>query len=422
MPPPFRFVHAADIHLDSPLKGLAGQEGETVRLIRSATRRALEALIGRVIEEEAAFLVLAGDIYDGNWRDYHTGLFFVRQMGRLAQAGIPAFLIHGNHDAESQITRRLSLPDNVTVFSSQRPETHIVEHLGVALHGQSFRQRSVTANLARGYPNPVPNALNIGLLHTGLGGEEGHETYAPCTLAELVQKGYDYWALGHIHQADVRHERPYVVYSGNLQGRHIREPGPKGAYLVHVQGGSITALTPFYVDVVRWALLKVSAAGCETIHELFDGVRDAVERAVADQADGRLLACRLEVTGTTRIHDQLLASTDQLLNEAQAAALALGENQAWVERVAVATRPASTGPQASQMGQDVLQILRGSSADLELREQLKTHFDELVRKLPYEVRTQAEDGLLKALVNEDYGSLIQAAEPYLMARLLEERR
>ncbi len=299
MPPSFRFVHAADIHLDSPLKGLAGQEGETVRLIRSATRTALEALIGRVIEEQAAFLVIAGDIYDGNWRDYHTGLFFVRQMGRLAEAGIPAFLIHGNHDAASQITRRLSLPDNVTVFSSQKPETHIVEHLGVALHGQSFPQRSVTANLARGYPDPVPHAFNIGLLHTGLGGEEGHETYAPCTLAELVQKGYDYWALGHIHQADVRHERPYVVYSGNLQGRHIRESGPKGAYLADVQGGSIAALTPFYVDVVRWALLEVSAVGCETLHELFDGIRDAVEQAVANQADGRLLACRLEVTGTT---------------------------------------------------------------------------------------------------------------------------
>ena len=106
----FRFVHAADVHLDSPLRGLTGQEGAAADRIRTATRQAFENLVTQAIQEEAAFVVVAGDLYDGDWRDYHTGLFFVRQMGRLATANIPAFLLYGNHDAESQITRRLAFP------------------------------------------------------------------------------------------------------------------------------------------------------------------------------------------------------------------------------------------------------------------------------------------------------------------------
>lgn len=171
----FRFLHAADIHLDSPLKGLAGQEGGAAERIRTATREAFDQLIGLAIEEQVAFLIIAGDLYDGDWRDYKTGLFFAAQMGRLNQAGIPCFLLYGNHDAESQITRRLVFPENVRAFGSRKPETITLEELDVALHGQSFRQRDVTENLALGYLEPITGAFNIGVLHTGLGGMGGHE-------------------------------------------------------------------------------------------------------------------------------------------------------------------------------------------------------------------------------------------------------
>src|SRR5712671_537384 len=135
----FQFIHTGDIHLDSPLKGLSGQEGSAAERIRTATRSAFENLVTVAIDERVAFMVIAGDLYDGDWRDYQTGLFFVRQMGRLAQAGILVFLLYGNHDAESQITRRLVLPANVRVFSARRPETFLMEDCEVALHGQSFR-------------------------------------------------------------------------------------------------------------------------------------------------------------------------------------------------------------------------------------------------------------------------------------------
>jgi exonuclease SbcD len=165
----FRFLHAADIHLDSPLRGLAGQEGNAVARVRTATREALDTLVGLAIAEKVDFLVIAGDLYDGDWRDYKTGLFFAAQMGRLNKAGIPVYLLHGNHDAESQITRRLDLPDNVHVFGVRRPETFVLDELKVALHGQSFRQRDITDNLVPDYPAPVSGAFNIGVLHTGLG-------------------------------------------------------------------------------------------------------------------------------------------------------------------------------------------------------------------------------------------------------------
>ena len=148
----FRFVHTADIHLDSPLKGLSGHEGRVADRIRTATREAFDNLIGKTIDEEADFIIIAGDLYDGEWRDYHTGLFFTSQMGRLAKAGIPALVLYGNHDAESQITRRLELPENVHAFSERKPETFTLDELRVALHGQSFRQREVTDNLVPAYP------------------------------------------------------------------------------------------------------------------------------------------------------------------------------------------------------------------------------------------------------------------------------
>jgi DNA repair exonuclease SbcCD nuclease subunit len=217
----FRFLHAADIHLDSPLKGLAGQEGNAAERVRTATREAFYQLVSLAIEEKVDFLIIAGDLYDGDWRDYKTGLYFVAQIGRLNKADIPVYLLHGNHDAESQITKRLDLPDNVHVFSTRKPETFEMGDLRLALHGQSFRTRDMKDNLVPDYPAPVSDTFNIGVLHTGLGGMGGHANYAPCSLDDLVNNGYDYWALGHVHQFALLHERPHVVFPGNLQGRHV---------------------------------------------------------------------------------------------------------------------------------------------------------------------------------------------------------
>ena len=418
---PFRFVHTADIHLDSPLKGLSGQQGAAAERIRTATRMAFDNLVTQAIEDEIDFVVIAGDLYDGDWRDYQTGLFFVKQMGRLAQVKIPVFLLHGNHDAESQITRKLTLPTNVSVFPTRKAETFRLPHLNVALHGQSFRQRDITDNLVPAYPSPIMGCFNIGVLHTALGGMPGHANYAPCAIEDLINKGYDYWALGHVHKAVVLHERPHVVFCGNLQGRHIRECGPKGASLVTVEDGEVQEISLLHVDCVRWIHLAVPVEKCSAVGDAVDCVRQAVEGAVEHEAQGRLLACRIELTGQTGLHGELLASADRLLAEAKAVALGLGDEIAWIERLVVATaRPETAASRKDALG-DLQRMIEGAGSDADLRTRLATDLGDLVRKLPHDIRTDVDDAVLKAAIDGDIASLIAHGGAYLNARLAAEK-
>lgn len=412
-----RFIHTSDIHLDSPLKGLGGQQGLAAERIRTATRTAFENLVSQAIEEEIDFVIIAGDLYDGDWRDYQTGLFFVKQMGRLAQAKIPVFLLHGNHDAESQITRKLTLPTNVSVFAARKAETFRLQHLNVALHGQSFRQRDITDNLVPAYPPPISGCFNIGVLHTALGGMPGHANYAPCGIEDLINKGYDYWALGHVHQAAILHERPHIVFCGNLQGRHIREIGPKGACLITVEDGQVAEISPLHVDCVRWSLLPVSVQHCGAVADAVDRIRQAIEDAVEHDAQGRLLACRIELTGQTRLHGELLASADHLLAEARAAALGLGEDVAWVERLVVATASPETAASRKDALGDLQRIIESAGSDAELQARLTADLGDLVRKLPHDVRAEADDAELRAAIDGNIETLISQGGAYLSARL-----
>ena len=207
----FRFIHTADIHLDSPLKGLEAHEDAPVEEIRGATRRAFENLIDLSIDEEVDFVLIAGDLYDGDWKDYNTGLFFARQMGRLDKARIKVFIVSGNHDAASNITKTMPLPGNVTLFSPKKPHSVTLDDIDVIIHGQSYSTRAVTDNLSVEYPPHDSNYFNIGLLHTSMTGRKGHEDYAPCTLDDLKSKGYDYWALGHIHKREVISGDPMIL-------------------------------------------------------------------------------------------------------------------------------------------------------------------------------------------------------------------
>ena len=177
-----KFIHAADIHLDSPLDGLSAYTDAPLTLLRTATREAFTRLITEAIDQAVDFMVLAGDLYDGTWRDHNTGIFFCGEMGRLKKAGIPVYLLFGNHDAESEMTKKLQLPDNVFVFEARKPCTWRIEPLRVALHGQSFRQKETTENLATDYPPPLAGWFNIGVLHTALEGNAAHARYAPLQL------------------------------------------------------------------------------------------------------------------------------------------------------------------------------------------------------------------------------------------------
>ena len=386
-----RFLHAADIHLDSPLRGLEGYEGAPVAAIRGATRRAFANLVSLAIEEQVAFLLLAGDLYDGDWKDYNTGLFFAAQMGRLREAGIAVFLVAGNHDAASQITRALRPPPNVKVFSTRAPETAVLEPLGVAIHGQGFSHPTVSEDLAARYPPAVPHLWNIGLLHTSLDGRPGHARYAPTTAAALLSRGYQYWALGHVHQREVVARHPsWIVFPGNLQGRHARECGAKGATLVtlHELGASAgAAIEHRTLDVFRWADCAVDLAGAATTAAVLDRVRAALDGEI-ERAGGRPLALRLRLLGATPAHAELAGSLDAWREEIRALANARGDDAPWIEKVVLATHPpadaAAVAARHDALG-GLLRSLRALEAGDDEIAALAERFADLRAKLPAEL-------------------------------------
>ena len=289
----FEFLHAADIHLDSPLRGLQRYEGAPVDEIRQASRRALENLVQLAIERSVAFVLIAGDLYDGEWKDHRTGLYFVSQMARLREAGIPVVAIAGNHDATNKMTRTLPLPGNVHMLDSKKPETIRLDQWGVAIHGQSFPTGAVLDDMSAAYPSAVGGMLNIGLLHTCETGREGHEAYAPCTIPGLIAKDYDYWALGHVHGQEVLNRDPEIIFSGNVQGRHIHEQGPKGCLLVQVDAQQRFRPELWPLDVFRWQSCWVDAAGAASKEDLLDRFRQRLAKLMAE-SDGLSLAVRVE--------------------------------------------------------------------------------------------------------------------------------
>ncbi len=342
--PRFRFLHAADLHLDSPLVGLAKKSAAAAARVEEASRRAFDALVDLAIAEDCAFVLIAGDLFDGEWRHYGTGVHFAGQMAKLAEAGIAVFVIFGNHDAENRFLSRLDFSDNVRRFASERPQTHVIETLDVAVHGQSFARRDVTDNLAAAYPPPIAGAFNIGLLHTACGGREGHASYAPCTVEQLRNHGYDYWALGHVHTREVLCERPAIVFPGNIQGRNPRERGPKGATLVTVEDGAITDLVHRDLDVLRFHEEAIDVAGAATSEDLRSLLRAGLTRAAAAGA-GRPVALRLRLVGAGPLHDDLSRRRAMIAEEVETLAAADGHDL-WLEKLVIATSP-PTAPRAA---------------------------------------------------------------------------
>ena len=385
----FKFIHAADIHLDSALRGLLRYEGAPVDEIRNATRRAFDNLIELAMNEEVDFVLLAGDLYDGDWKDYNTGLYFIERMGRLREAGIRIFIVAGNHDAASQITKHLRLPDNVKMFATGSPERVVLENLSVAIHGQGFANRAVTEDLSQAYPQGDPQLFNIGLLHTCLDGKPGHEPYAPCTVDGLRSKGYQYWALGHVHKREEVSRDPWIVFPGNTQGRHIRETGPKGCTLVTVDNGEVAQVEHRDLDVLRWSLCEIDITGSETVDDVYDLVREVLEQTI-DSTEGRPIAARLVLQGACAAHSRLHAELEHWTQEYRALATVLGGAGIWLEKVSFKTQPSISGD-IFLARDDALGGLLRSIRDMELNDsalaELANEVSGLRQKLPAEILT-----------------------------------
>lgn len=404
-----KWLHAADLHLDSPLRGLDRYEGAPVERFRKATRRALEHLVDLCLDEEVDLVLLAGDLFDGDWKDYATGLFFAKQMSRLREGEVQVVWIRGNHDAASRLTKHLGLPKNVRELATRRPETIELPELGVAVHGQGFPKRAVTEDLAARYPEPVPGAWNIGLLHTALGGRQGHAPYAPTSVEVLRQRGYDYWALGHVHAREVVAADPWIVFPGNLQGRHLRETGPKGATVIEVEQDRIASVDHRVLDAVRWERVEVDLGDAASADDAVDLARDALEVA-QEAADDRPLAVRLVLTGATRAHRPLQRDRERTEETLRALATDLPGEELWLADMAFETdalgASVSPGAGAATLGAvpAALERLDRSLAELARDpaglEELARELEEVRKKLPPDLR------------QVDAGHALAAADPH----------
>lgn len=379
-----KILHAADLHIDSPLRGLSAYEGAPEEDLRLATRRALENLVRLAIDLPVDAVLLAGDVYDGDWKDYQTGLYFSRQMARLERVGIRVYMVSGNHDAQNRTMRSLRLPANVHVFATNRPETVRDEKAGLAVHGQGFAKWDLTDNLAAGYPPRDGGLFNVGLLHTGLeGGHREHRLYAPCTVADLEARDYDYWALGHVHKQQIVRDEPWIVYPGNVQGRHARETGPKGCIVVTVDGELRVASVEHHdLDTARWERLDVDVTGRDDL----DQVLSLVAQRFQEIPEERLTAVRVALTGATAAHTALWRDRERILNELRAAA---GHHpNLWLEKVKVRTSSEDAGDAgagASGILTDLHRTLTVLGADPDgLTAKLSGH--PLIGRIPPELR------------------------------------
>lgn len=413
-----KFIHAADIHLDSPLHKLDIYEGAPVQQIRQASRAAFEKLVNLAIDQQVSFVLLCGDLYDGDWKDYNTGLYFVSQMRKLRDANIAVFIIAGNHDAASKITKFLKLPQGVTVFPANEPQTIKLPDLDVALHGQSFAMPAVTKDLSAAYPNAYPGCFNIGMLHTCLTGKEGHAPYAPCTIDGLISKGYDYWALGHVHKFEILKKDPIIVFPGNIQGRHIRETGAKGCLLVTVDDNGKTETEFVALDVIRWFQLPVDASGTKTCYAVIDRFKTVLSDLI-NENPGLPLVVRVLITGNTTAHNDLVSGMERWKNEIRATATDISHENVWVEKIKIHTTiPASEtqletadGP-ISELA-DYIDELRADPENL--RSLISEELSALEVKLPLELK-EGDDPLLLS-DPEWLSDLLEQVKPLLMERL-----
>mgnify|MGYP001767115498 CR=1 FL=1 len=379
-----KFIHAADIHLDSPLRGLARYDGAPVDEIREASRKALKNLVRLALEEKADFVVIAGDVFDADWKDYSTGLFFIGQMTKLSQAGIRVYWAAGNHDAISPISKSLKLPEGVHVFPTRSFNSIRLDDLGAIIHGRSFPSRAVEEDWVPAFPAPVRGAFNIGILHTSLSGYAGHDTYAPCSLESLANKGYHYWALGHVHKGSVLNETPRIVFPGNIQGRHIRETGAKGCWLVTFEDDEVTEAEFRELDVVRWYNLAVDPKGGNADDMLFR-FRDHLGEVLSD-AGGRIAAVRVTVTGACTAHEALAKDPEKWRYEIRSAAQIEAGESVWLEKIIFATSSSSSQAPDGLL-REILDIIHGSGGSTQiLTENDRSLLKRMLEKLPPELK------------------------------------
>lgn len=390
---PFRFIHTADIHLDSPLRSLAMRNGELADLVGNATREALVSIVDLCLEEHVDALIIAGDLYDGDQTSMKTARFLAGQLQRLHGAGIETYIIRGNHDALSRITQELILPPSVKLFAG-RAETVELSHgnLNVAIHGLSFARPHAPESLLPKYRPPAPDAANIGIMHTSLAGAPGHDLYAPCNVSDLHGWGYDYWALGHVH-VRAKHDGDHsVIMPGMPQGRDINEAGPKTVSLVTINDDRSVTVEERLTSIAQFERIAIDLTPAATWREAIDLIEKEMAGA-RDRTRSQHLVGRLRLDGITPLTWQLRRDRDLLLAEIEHRAEGIGKT--WVDKIEIVTRMPAATSAGEATADPVLELGALMHGDIVrqhgIRELVRDLVTELRNDLPVDLRAFAGD-------------------------------
>ena len=403
----FSFVHVADLHLDSPFKGITAKNPAIADPLRSATFQAFDALIDLCIEREVQFLVVAGDIYDGEDRSLRAQLRFHDGLVRLAEKNIATYVVHGNHDPYDSRSSALSFPAMVHILGYRTVESMPFQREGATvavISGISHAKKNETENLAKRFRRRASEPFHIGLLHCTVGSNTGHDPYAPCQLSELLEVEFDYWALGHVHEKSVLDNRSSVLYPGNTQGRSFREKGKRGCHIVTVEDGAISNLEFYALDAIRWAEIDVSIEGIPTLDRLCLAFHTSV-RDLAAKADGRAVICRTRLTGRGALYQELRKgnNVEELLERVRES-LAYEDPFVWVQEIDFHCRP-EIDLEERRKGADFLaQVLRISR---ELRDEPTKARQ---RELSDILSNRAVRGAVEGFTDDEIRAMVERAE------------
>ena len=385
----FRFVHTADLHLDSPLISLALRDPELAAEVGVASRTALTRIVDLCLAEAVDALLIAGDLWDGSQTSAKTPRFLKQELTRLSDAGIRSFILRGNHDAASKISRELEPPPLCHVFGT-KPGTEQFEVGGhsIAVHGVSFAEGAVPESLLPRYPGPVTGAFNIGMMHTSLNGSEGHDVYAPCRVSDLETHGYDYWALGHIHKRAEHQGQSVVVMPGIPQGRDIGEAGAMSVTLATLGDDGRLTLEERPVAALRFDRLAVDLTGLQDWGQAVAVLTGAIRATGSASRPEDHLVLRPHLTGQTPLAFRIARDLDQLRQEA--VATAEGVAGLWIDKVE--NRTNATGAVETRLPADLVAIVTADLPnDPALMAALTDLARDLVKDLPPELRNLLGD-------------------------------
>jgi DNA repair exonuclease SbcCD nuclease subunit len=383
----YRFVHTADIHLDSPLKSLALRNPDLAELIGNATRRAFVRTVELCLEERVQALIIAGDLYDGDQTSMKTARFLSEQMRRLCEAGVSVFIVRGNHDALSKITKELTPPESVKVFDGRAEYVEFDGNLPIAIHGLSFAKPQAPESLLGKYKPAVPGAYNIGIMHTSLSGVVGHDLYAPCSVSELLSTGFDYWALGHIHKRSVIEGRTSIVMPGNPQGRDINEDGLKSVTLVTVREDRSATIEERPTAIAQFGRVALDLSSVENWTDLIERTSSLLNDT-RRQVPAEYFVARVGLTGSTPLAWRIRRDLDLLKTELETNS----PDRCWIEKIEVSCSPQSTQvlgdtPDHADPLMELRDLIQSGVLDSDaFMTRLAAIADELKGHLPHECR------------------------------------